>query len=240
MTTKIIEIQNPIHDGFYGGSILNPGEEGSGVEESAYYNDNQELGGYLDDNNMSIEYNYKEYETAITSAVNDLFIEIAEEILSDDYDIEDLFIKKESEELVSPRYYNFETDKSFIKIEVDADKYKQFIDKVFKDNYDSLKEYIHKRHSSYDGFYSFYSNDIDEWIAKKDDLDHNELETIFKFIIGNDDQHDITDSLYELVSETFYNTGFWYEKDGEKHYFSDLLEMLEKKEKVEKEQQRLV
>ena len=52
-------------------------------------------------------------------------------------------------------------------------------------NFDAFRKWIKDNHSSYDGFISFYSNNVYDWDLDGD-LDHNELMSIFGFILTNE------------------------------------------------------
>ena len=64
--------------------------------------------------------------------------------------------------MVSPKYYNFSTDKLYADIEL-ADNWQDEMRHFIALNYDWLKERIHDDWTSYDGFHSFMSNDVDDW-----------------------------------------------------------------------------
>lgn len=85
-----------------------------------------------------------------------------------------------------PKEYNFTTDRLFIKLSLEDTQ--QLFNAVDKDD---LKATIKARFTSYDGFISFYSNDIEEWLAKPlEDWDCNEIGTLFEALIGDDhDEH---------------------------------------------------
>lgn len=81
------------------------------------------------------------------------------------------------EEMVSPHYYNFETDRLFVRIRYAA------ICELFRmsraDGHRHLAKVIAERHTSYSGFHSYYSNDLKSWLSKPlKDWDHNELCTL--------------------------------------------------------------
>lgn len=218
---QIIEILNPIFPGFYE-SVLDGGHISSMVQD----NDDYELGGYLNDNDFEIEYDYKEYKKDVMIEINDLFIEKVNESAKRYCNVENLLMKNESSEMVSPKYYNYETDRIYIKISVDGTKYAKFINTMFKKHRDTLEKFIKKNHTSYSGFHSFYSNAIDEWYKKRLELDYNELGTVFEVLLdlnGEDLIYDIS----EIADNCFYEGIFWYEKMGEdkKYYFTDLEKM---------------
>lgn len=109
------------------------------------------------------------------------------------------------EELTSPRFYNFETDRVFASISDEA------VSALFllsdADHHKALGEVIKDRHTSYDGFHSFYSNDLETWLSKSvQDWDHNELETLLLAVFklkGIDPLNDIFMSMAE--GEAFYH-----------------------------------
>lgn len=89
----------------------------------------------------------------------------------------DLQLKFES--MSSPREYNFTTDRLFAYIPDDV------VEDLFRrseaDGHKSLQAVLKERHTSYDGFISFYSNDLTEWLEKPlDEWDHNELESLMQ------------------------------------------------------------
>ena len=78
------------------------------------------------------------------------------------------------EEMISPRYYNFETDRVFCQIPYYQVKRLAAISR--KDNHKTLSKVIKDNCTSYDGFRSFYSNELRDWLEKPlVDWDHNEL-----------------------------------------------------------------
>lgn len=66
------------------------------------------------------------------------------------------------EHLWSPRFYNFNTDEIYADIKL-APNWISVFKQFMKDNHDKLKERIANDWTSYDGFMSFMSNNIDEW-----------------------------------------------------------------------------
>jgi hypothetical protein len=78
------------------------------------------------------------------------------------------------EKMTSPRYYNFETDRLFCYIPW-ASVQALFAASV-ADDHKALRDVLSDRHTSYDGFCSHYSNDLETWTEKPlEDWDHNEL-----------------------------------------------------------------
>jgi hypothetical protein len=115
--------------------------------------------------------NYTEMHQEIAKAYCDDFSDATKHLL----EIESLTI--EYTELQSPKFYNYSTDSILGTINLDA--VKAMLAMHNADEYVTLSGKIHERHSSCDGFYSYYSNNLDTWLAKPiEDWDENELETL--------------------------------------------------------------
>lgn len=71
----------------------------------------------------------------------------------------DLDLKYTFGELSSPREYNFETDKIFVEVENIQD----LVNHVGNNCLDRFKALVKERCTSYDGFISYYPNDLAEW-----------------------------------------------------------------------------
>lgn len=79
--------------------------------------------------------------------------------------------------MTSPKFYNFETDRVFVKIPLTG--FQQCFEACKADGFKELERVIHERFTSRDGFISFYSNSIDDLIEKPlTEWDCNELETL--------------------------------------------------------------
>lgn len=115
-----------------------------------------------------------------------------------------LSIKLTFADLKSPREYNFETDRIFATISPqDAQSLFDFV------NQGALSDVIKENFTSYDGFISFYSNDVLEWLAKPfAEWDHNELYTLILAALAQEGQEedfdfdivtDMHDTLYQII-----------------------------------------
>lgn len=96
------------------------------------------------------------------------------------------------EAMTSPREYNFQTDRIF------ADIPESTLEKLFqesaKEGHKTLASVIAERFTSYDGFHSFYSNAIDDWLEKPfSEWDHNELGTLIIALLKIADPTDVND-----------------------------------------------
>ena len=115
------------------------------------------------------------------------------------------FIKNmEFSELVSPRFYNYETDKLYVNVEFEED-WRDKVKTFMEDNKEWLTERIREEWTSCDGFNSFMSNNYDVWYKEfqKDDVDERYVAAMIGYImlLANDSIYNdlITDTL-----ESFY------------------------------------
>jgi len=112
--------------------------------------------------------------------------------------------------LQSPKYYNFATDRIFARIDFDA--VQQIFDAV---QHATLEAVIKSRFTSYDGFISHYSNQIDVWFEKPlAQWDCNEVETLLQAAIidalggAKIDVHDLREFMGEIEMEVIdYGAG---------------------------------
>ena len=88
------------------------------------------------------------------------------------------------EEMSSPRFYNFTTDRVFASISYGRVLRLFALSK--KDEHARLAAEIKRRFTSYDGFISSYSNSLDTWLTKPlAKWDHNEVGTLFRAVLGD-------------------------------------------------------
>lgn len=108
--------------------------------------------------------------------------------------------------MTSPKEYNFETDRVFCTIP-ESEVLKMF-KKSKEDDHATLAEVLKDRHSSYDGFISFYSNDLESWLEKPViDWDSNELCSLLIAYLGLSDISDLREDLYYAVSDSVCGNG---------------------------------
>lgn len=126
-------------------------------------------------------FDYAKFKRDMSAAYVDVFKDYLENEFGVVADIE-------FEALDSPREYNFTTDRIFVKLD------RVSLARIYKaarklGNFD---ETIKKRHTSYDGFASYCTNDVDCWkIKKPSEFDHNEIETLFQAILANCDDWEL-------------------------------------------------
>ena len=112
---------------------------------------------------VDFTFDYKQYQNDICEAYTEVWELWMQEFISDDIELE--FV-----EVVSPRYYNFENDSCRVKIRLTQAAEDAIIAKIGKHR-DQIATWIKENHTSYDGFSSNLSNDIDQWPSRLFDDD---------------------------------------------------------------------
>lgn len=114
-------------------------------------------------------------------------------------------LKLKFEEMTSPRFYNFETDRIFCTISLRTAQRLFAISK--KEKHERLAAVIADRHTSRSGFISFYKNDLPSWVTKPiRDWDHNELGTLLRAICGDPSDSNDINELYESITDSGYHS----------------------------------
>lgn len=83
----------------------------------------------------------------------------------------EIVLSVENPEMVSPRCYNFSTDRVFADVEL-AEGWEDVVKAFMKDNADWLRKRIKEDWTSYDGFNSFMSNNFDDTSRDADEDDY--------------------------------------------------------------------
>lgn len=100
-------------------------------------------------------------------------------------------------DLVSPKFYNFETDRIFAEIEL-AEVQRIFAAVDRKD----LERIVRERFTSGDGFISHYSNRLEDWGSDLATWDHNQVGTLLQAYVeaeGDFAQFEIDVGEFELA-----------------------------------------
>jgi hypothetical protein len=147
-----MNIDLPFFPGFYETSLEN--------SDTAYWAIKEELEYYQDDCDTpckeltedDLEFRYEDYEKDVRENWAAAWKENTPEIV----------LSMENVTMWSPRYYNFDHDRLYADIEL-ADNWQDVMQHFMDKNYDWLKDRIYDDWTSYDGFMSFMSNDVDEW-----------------------------------------------------------------------------
>jgi hypothetical protein len=122
------------------------------------------------------------------------------DFIQDELEI-DLGLKFET--MISPKEYNFTTDRIFAYYDPAA--LQKLLDGTSQG---TLAETIKANHTSRSGFISFYSNDIEEWLAKPlETWDHNEVCTLIEAALSEFEDWEM--SVFEVMSDqNVFDTAF--------------------------------
>ena len=147
-----VNIELPFFPGFYESDLENSDTSYWAIKEELDYHRN-----YCDTpckelTEDDFEFHYGDYEKEVRENWADAWKENAPGIV----------LSLENVTMWSPRYYNFDHDRLYADIEL-ADNWQDVMQHFMDKNYDWLKDRIYDDWTSYDGFMSFMSNDVDEW-----------------------------------------------------------------------------
>ena len=112
---------------------------------------------------VDFTFDYEQYQNDICKAYTEVWELWMQEFISEDIELE--FV-----EVRSPRYYNFENDSCRVKIRLTQAAEDAIIAKIGKHR-EQIAKWIKENHTSYDGFSSNLSNDIDQWPSRLFDDD---------------------------------------------------------------------
>lgn len=177
----------PIFSGFYG-TIW----ESDSVEEMELENINEDR---REKHLPPVEYDDVEfdytgyYESVSKSVAGDIFLKLI-----------DLGLIRAGlfQKLTSPREYNFVNDSIHVRFVID-DKNVRTIANYLKAHDKEFAKYLLDHYTSYDGFMSNYSNDVDEWLEDiQSTVTHeHKLGAVLDFILLNEEGPEYEMSLYE-------------------------------------------
>lgn len=173
--------------------------------ENIEYNNEQEIKeGNLENVIDTDKFNWKAYTNSVAST----FVhQLASELKSNGIVNAITF-----EEVISPKEYNFTTDSINISVDMNEENILNLQNHI-KQNIDVYRERIKAEHTSYDGFISFTSNNIDEWDKQTDGFRDFEVKNgkyYLGFLLGVycDIEGIKEDDLYDWcnVNEILYNS----------------------------------
>ena len=156
-----VNIELPFFPGFYESDLENSDTAYWAIKEELDYlqrDCRQEHPEYQILTEDDLDFNHSDYESEVRAGWVDGFRDNAPEFV----------LSVEGVEMVSPKYYNFSTDKLYADVEL-ADNWEEVVRSFMAENADWLRERIEDDWTSYDGFMSFMSNNFD-------DLTHDEDE----------------------------------------------------------------
>jgi len=166
---KTIEIEVPF-SGFYESHHDQMLEDAIQQHFSYDYDkdEDKELGEDYDEARWNADINWQEIQEAYAKEYTEMF--------GQEFDLDLKFVQ-----MTSPKFYNFGTDRIFAEVP------KEQIDNIFKEviKHPEWAAYIKERFTSYSGFSSNYSNDIndDDWKLSDFALDECQYRVILEFWI---------------------------------------------------------
>ena len=165
------------------------------------------------DENVDVYYEYDdihEYEKDVCRSFMQKYVEsIKNELPYDVVDDEDFLFNIKNEEeiiIVSPKYYNYSTDKCYCNIETNIKTLEQI--KNYALDMEGATDHIIRKFTSCDGFISFINNDINYWWELPiEEYEENMLIALLDMllILSNDDYiFEISIDVIGEIEKCFY------------------------------------
>lgn len=194
VTTKL-----PLFTGFYSGVFELDSMEARALEMYNDFDNNEEEA--LKYNDKRISYNYEAFYNAFSvEAVAAVNVKLNEILNAAAYDSEAVAT---FEKLWQPKEYNFATDE----IHTNWNISESFLDLCFdyvNANLDAFETYVKNNFTSYDGFLSYYSNDLATWLLSLQpdsiEKDNYIFFALIDFILKNEKLDSVW--LYYEISDT--------------------------------------
>ena len=184
-----------------------------GFYESQFYNSDSEYYAvrydfdYLQDK-YGKDVTYDDFDLDFKSYTKDMCEEFVKAYLNNTpYFIENL----EFTEMVSPKYYNFTTDRVFAKATL-ADDWQEQLIQIMLDNEEYFTNEIKEHHTSRDGFCSFMENTFSYWIAelKKDEPNFLYVSYAIYYAMKLDDENLYVTLVDEAMEGDVYIEAYLY------------------------------
>ena len=218
-------------DGFYN-SFISADIENEIDSSTQYYSESYELNDNEEQllSNSFLSVNNNNFYNEICKDYTSFYIDKLNER------IKDFTLKATYKCFISPKEYNFQTDRVFIEIE--ENHCIDFIKYTIKNYKKELDNKIKERFTSKSGFISFYENNLESWTNNYKKWDHNQIGICFELFDIEEDEdivYSLREYLSETISENLYNT---LDQEGK-----DLLDRKQKekdkKELMDKQQLKL-
>jgi len=166
----------------------------------------------LDANKVYMEYqDFNKYKIDVSKKYMSLYVEAINDVLPEEItDYKDFKFEIVDDEenivVISPKYYNYNTDHCYVDIETNEVTLKLIKDYTL--NLKGVAEYIVRHFTSCDGFISFISNDFEYW-KSLDILDYEEnmLIALLDMLLSLSDDNifnEITYDTYEQICKFEY------------------------------------
>jgi hypothetical protein len=212
----------PVFSGFYNNAWL---------EDDEYIISNLKEDG-ANEKELAEVFSSETYQKAYDNAKKELLPAMVAWVQSE-LQSHNLYIKIKFDGLHSPREYNFRNDSIDCTVNI---KNKKQIEKFIDDNYEAWTKYLKDNFTSYDGFWSFHSNnpDSDEWIISSALKDTYKCGAILQFICN---VLDITE--FKMLEDLYEYNNIWVsledlrEELKAKGFYDDMTE-----EEIEEEERK--
>lgn len=230
-----VSIEMPFFPGFYESSLENSDTSYWAIKEELEYYYQQDLlpehpeYAHLTENDL--DFDYQGYEKDVI----DNFVEGFADRTPD-------FVENvEFDEMVSPKYYNFATDKVYVSVEL-RDGWEDDVKAFMTENADWLRKRIEDDWTSYDGFMSFMSNNFDDrrWDDDEDGWGRDKswywhlfsgksdrwecyLSTIIAYMMYRENSN-IKDDLVMIALEEVYTGSYVYITEDAKQRLQEMID----------------
>jgi hypothetical protein len=210
-----INIELPFFPGFYESDLENSDTSYWAIKEELEYMQDpymlKEHPEYKTLTEDDLDFRYSDFEHDLAVSFADSWQNNAPSIVE----------SVEFSEIVSPKYYNFSTDRLFADIELKED-WQEVMRAFMKDNADWLKERIEEDWTSYDGFHSFMCNDLSEWDKYLfEDMDERYISTMLGYMMYRENDRIREDLVMEAVEGDVYPGSYVFITDEAKERIAE-------------------
>lgn len=167
------------------------------------FNDNEKylLRQYIENNyDDCIKTDYKEYENEVAHKVCEFLSEQVSVCLHTD-------VEFEFENIYSPQYYNFKNDSINVNLKCDTDEFMKKLLSMVQSHKKEFQEYLEATYTSCDGFISFYSNNIEDWL--KEEYNEHEIGSMLEFVLKLCNKDIYTEMVYYVI-ENVWEGGYYH------------------------------
>lgn len=228
-----METYAPIFNGFYGTAFSFEPDMYCVMDnlcENFTENQKRLIRKFCDENYyLAIKDNYKNYTIDVAEAVCEFLSEKVSEMLKTN-------VEFEFQNIHSPKYYNYSNDSINVNLKCDFDTFMNNLLFFIKQHIKEFEQYIKDNYTSCDGFMSYYSNDVKDWI--KNEYGEHEIGSMLEFALRVFDE-DIEEEMIYYVLENVYAEGYCdftddfkalLESDSMKNIFNEYEKLMKQKD----------
>ena len=145
-------------------------------------------------------------------------------------------VEFEFQNIHSPKYYNYSNDSINVNLKCDFDTFMNNLLFFIKQHIKEFEQYIKDNYTSCDGFLSYYSNDVKDWL--KNEYGEHEIGSMLEFALRVFDE-DIEEKMIYYVLENVYAEGYCdftddfkalLESDSMKNIFNEYEKLMKQKD----------